>query len=86
MRNPARRRIAAEELHEDPLLLVLRDPEALVADAHADNTVLLLGDDVHRASLGGVLDRVRQEVADHLREAVRIPRTVSGVGGITMSS
>src|SRR3954467_5450898 len=48
-------RVEPEELLEDPRLLCLRDPEALVFDSEPDPAAGLLQHDLHPAAVGGVL-------------------------------
>ena len=64
--------IAAEELREDAALMVCGDAEPRVADADDRLVVGPLGLDFHRSPFRRVLDGVREEVSDHLREPVAI--------------
>src|SRR5205823_14321116 len=64
--------VATKELREDPLLLVGRDSEALIA--HPDPCLVTdeRGAHAHEAALRRVLDRIREEIPDHLGEAVTV--------------
>ena len=63
--------IEAVELLEHPRLLGLRDPEALVADREA-HWRRRARPDAHVAAVGRVLDRVVDQVAEHLPELARV--------------
>ena len=69
-RGPARRRPA--ELLEDEALLVRRDPGTVVA--HADRDVAVVGRRAHLdlVSRDGVLDRVPDEVHEHLTDPLLV--------------
>src|SRR5215203_5453011 len=64
--------IASEEFRKDLWLLAGRDAYPLVANLHADRSVLGLGRDLDDPALRGVLDRIRDQVPDHLAKPVRV--------------
>ena len=47
-RDPARRRVAAEELREDLRLILARDPEPVVDDLDAQRVAAVVDDDLDR--------------------------------------
>src|SRR5436309_5912670 len=63
--------VEAVELLEDPLLLMRGDSESLVAHAEPHRVVVRLEADFD-LTLAGVLDRVLDEVDEHLPQLVRI--------------
>ena len=67
-----RSRLAAHELAEDLTLEVRGDADALVLDADADDVVVSLAGDAHDAAARRILDRVREQVRDHLGEAIGV--------------
>src|SRR4029077_17147084 len=64
--------VGAVELLEDLLLVLGRNPEPLVPDVEAEKAVALLDADLDAAAVGGVLDRVLDEVDEHLPDLVRV--------------
>ena len=66
------RGIDAEEAREHLRLLPGRDAEPGIADADADDPVRAGCGDRHRAARGRVLDRVGQQVGEHLPDAVAV--------------
>src|SRR3954469_12464473 len=71
-RYTASRGVSAEEFRKDLMLLAGRDAHPLVANLDPDRAVLRLGGDLDDPSLWRILDRVRDQVSDHLTQAVRI--------------
>src|SRR5205085_7739477 len=65
--------VEATELLEDPRLLVVRDPEPLVADGEADDAVFRGQDHVDPAAARRILRRVLDEVGEHLAHKLGIP-------------
>src|SRR5205823_7064606 len=65
-------RVEAVELVEDPLALRARDAEPLVGHLDLALAVLRIDPDLDLAALGRVLDRVVDEVDEHLPELVRV--------------
>src|SRR5215208_2148445 len=70
------RRFATVELAEDPLLVRVRDPDALILDAHLDGVLAPARSHRDRPAGGRVPDRVVQQMRQDLRELVTI-----GLGG-----
>src|SRR5262249_39268571 len=64
--------MAADELPEDLTLKLLWDAYPFVLDADTDDAVLAHALDADDSPLGRVLDRVREQVRNHLREPVRV--------------
>src|SRR5205085_12520332 len=64
--------VAPVELLEDRLLLRRGDAEALVPDVDADAGLGARGRDRHLAALRGVLDRVVDQVDEHLLDPVAV--------------
>src|SRR5207342_2414646 len=69
-----RRRLggAAEELVEHTLAILRRDTEPGVGHREHGATVALAHEDQYYAALWRVLDRMREQVSDHLGEAVAV--------------
>src|SRR5688572_1739414 len=65
-------RIEPVELLEDPLLLVLRDAEPPVRDRKANTPIVLAEGDLDTASPRRVLDRILDQVHEHLPEALLV--------------
>src|SRR4029079_11582894 len=63
--------VEPEELLEDARLLPGRDPEALVLDADPGAVSRLAQQDPHAAAVRRVLDRVVDEVRQHLAQLAR---------------
>ena len=66
------RGIGPEELAEDLRLLFGRDAQTRIADLDAREALELCCRDRHDAPAGGVLDGVREEVGDHLPDAIAV--------------
>src|SRR5262249_10038900 len=64
--------VGAEELREDEMLLLGRDAEAVVADGDPYGPAVLRGADRDRSAVGGVLDRVREQVRDDPRDPAAV--------------
>ena len=79
--SPGHVRVEAVELLEDPLLLGLRNTDALVADRYAKVSSTLLEPDLDTAGARRILDRVGHEVRDHLPELVGVRGDCSERGG-----
>src|SRR5205807_4594202 len=60
------------ELVEDPSLVALGDANACVGDRDLDGVLEPLAIDAHRPAGGGELDRIRNEVEQHLLELARV--------------
>src|SRR6478672_11951596 len=58
--------VSAKEFRKDLRLLAQRDAHALVPHPNPHRPVLLVGADLDDAALRRVLDRVRDQVSDHL--------------------
>ena len=66
------RSLAAEELCEQLLLLLARDPKSRVANPDPGIAANFRSSDLDLAAVRRVLDRVREEVADDLRKPVGV--------------
>src|SRR5262249_56778086 len=64
--------VARPERPEDPLLLVCCDAGPVVLDGNADRPVLLRERDADPAAVRGPTERVREQVRDHLQDAVAV--------------
>src|SRR5438067_13536627 len=67
---PDHLRVGAVELLEDPVLVLGRNPKPLVLHGEANGAVVLVDLDLDVAALGRVLDRVLDEVDEHLASLV----------------
>ena len=74
-------RVAAIELAEDPLVLGVRDPDALVLDADLDEPVPAARGDGDRAARRARANRVVDQVGEHLAQLVPVGRRRSGSSG-----
>src|SRR5690348_11481519 len=63
------RRVEALEHPEDPLVMLRRDPDAVVLYPYAHTAIPLFGADAHLGRTVGrhELDRIAQQVGEHLR-------------------
>src|SRR5215211_474086 len=68
-RDAARRRRSAEELGEHPVVRLGRNAEALVAHANPHDPIVLLPRNLDRSPSRRVLDRVRDQIREHLGQA-----------------
>ena len=64
--------VATEELREDLLLVPSRDAKPFVSHPDPGFIADRRCAHFHDSTVGGVLDRIREQVADHLGEAVAI--------------
>src|SRR5581483_5536249 len=71
-RDPARARLAAEKLAEDPRLVLSRDAEPLVLHAGDDRGAFAVDPNADPAAARRVLDGVREQVDHHLCEALAV--------------
>ena len=67
------RGVRAEELREDLRLLSGRDAQARVAHADAGEALIRTRRERHRSAARRILDRVGEQVGDHLADAIAIP-------------
>src|SRR5207249_858049 len=70
--------IDAVELPEDPLLLAVGDPQALVADHEPQPVLFRLDAHLDAPSVRRVLDRIVDEVDQHLAQLVLVARHLGG--------
>jgi hypothetical protein len=64
-------RISAEELFENPALITEGDARPLICDRNADRAIRCLDADAHLTG-ATILDRIVQEIQEHLTESVGI--------------
>ena len=78
---PRVRRIDPEELGEEPRLLDRGNSEPRIADGDTDAAVLPLCRHLNRAARRRILDRVREQVRNHLRHTVALADDLEGLAG-----
>ena len=77
---PLSRASATEELGEDPRLVLLGDADPLVPDLDAHDVACGLAEHLDDAAFRRVLDRVLEQVREHLREPIAVAAHGQGCG------